>query len=118
MKTDRYTHAELTEGETRLKIILRTFKEIGLTGQPPFGAQLSDAWHHYGPHNMKAFFVTNRNGGWVADVVLHKAPEGCGDVLGTPECCPFPTFEEAFEAGLLVLCALISGTQSTAPLPS
>lgn len=118
MNIDRYTQAEIAQGEALLKTILRTFKKKGLTGQPPFGARLSDAWQYYGPHNLQAFIVTYRNGGWIADVVLRNVPEGYGDVLGTLERSPFPTYEDAFRAGLFLLCSLLSDTQSATPLNS
>lgn len=115
MVIDRYTPTEIADGEVALATVLDVLKKFGLTGQPPFGAGLDDTWKYYGPHNYKAFIVTARNGGWVADLVLRKAPQGVYDVMGTPEFLPFPTYEQAFEAGLSIVARLLAIAQKPAP---
>jgi len=118
MNIDRYTQAEIADGEALLKTILSTLEKKGLTGRSSMGARLSAAWRYYGPHNLKALIVTYRNGGWIANLLLHNVPEGQGDVLGTPDACPLPTYEEALKAGLILLCSLLSETQTAAPVKS
>ena len=118
MKNDRFTQAEMAEGKDTLQSALTAFKKIGLTGQPPFGARLNEIYRHYPPHKFQALVVAKRNGGWVADLVLCPAPKGVPDVLGTPDRLPFPTFEQAFEAGLLLLGTLLIEMQMPAPLRS
>ena len=116
MEFDRYTQTEIAEGEAIIETVLSVFKKNGLTGQPPFGARLDDKWQHFGPHNYQAFIVTARNCGWVADLLLRTVPQGFPDVLGTPEGSPFPTPEQAFEAGLLIIAQLLAQTQTPSRL--
>ena len=115
MVLDRYTPTEIADGEAALAQVLAFMKKHGLTGQPPFGACLDDRWKYYGPQNYKAFVVTARNGGWVADVLLRTVPDGSPDVMGTPEFLPFPTYDQAFAAGMMILARLLAVAQDPTP---
>lgn len=118
MNTDRFTQIEIAKGEVRLTEILDVFKRRGLTGQPPFGARLDKIVHHLAPQNFRAFIVTRRDGGWVADLLLHSPlPEssalyGSPDVVGTPDALPHPTFEEACWAGIEMIAQLLAYAQT------
>ncbi len=118
MKFDRYTRTEIAEGEAKIKTVLSAFKDNGLTGQPPFGARMDDNWQYLGPHNYQAFIVTARNGGWVADLLLRTVPQGLPDIMGTPEGFPYPTYEQAFEAGLRIVAEFLAQAQTPSRLHS
>ena len=122
MNTDRFTQIEIAEGESQLAELLDVFKRKGLTGQLPFGARLDKVVHHVAPQNFRAFIVTRRDGGWVADLLLHSPlPQslvrfGSPDVLGTPDASPHPTYEEACRAGIEMIAQLLAYAQIPAAL--
>jgi len=122
MNIDRFTQIEIAKGEIRLTAILDVLKRNGLTGQPPFGARLDMIAHHLAPQNFRAFIVTRRDGGWVADLLLHSPlPQslvrfGSPDVLGTPDASPHPTYEEACRAGIEMIAQLLAYAQTPAAL--
>jgi len=122
MNIDRFTQIEIAKGEVRLTELLDVFKRKGLTGQLPFGARLDKVVHHVAPQNFRAFIVTRRDGGWVADLLLHSPlPQslvrfGSPDVLGTPDASPHPTYEEACRAGIEMIAQLLAYAQIPAAL--
>ena len=122
MKTNRFNEIEIAEGEARLAQILDVLKKEGLTGRPPFGARLDKIEQDIAPQNFRAFFVIRRDGGWVADLLLHSplqrplAPFGSLDVLGTPDALPYPTHDEAFVAGVEMIALLLAYAQSPSAL--
>jgi len=122
MNTDRFTQNEIAKGEPQLSVILDLFKREGLTGQLPFGARLDKIVHHLAPQNFRALIVTRRDGGWVADLLLHSplpqslARFGSPDVLGTPDASPHPTYEEACRAGIELIAQLLAYAQTPAAL--
>ena len=122
MNIDRFTQIEIAKGEVRLTELLDVFKRKGLTGQLPFGARLDKVVHHVAPQNFRALIVTRRDGGWVADLLLHSPlPQslvrfGSPDVLGTPDASPHPTYEEACRAGIEMIAQLLAYAQIPAAL--
>ncbi len=122
MNTDRFTQIEIAEGESQLAELLDVFKRKGLTGQLPFGARLDKVVHHLAPQNFRALIVTRRDGGWVADLLLHSplpdssAYYGSPDVLGTPDALPHPTYGEAVWAGVEMIARLLAYAQTPSAL--
>ncbi len=122
MNADRFTPTEIAEGEARLAKLLNRLSKEGFTGRPPFGARLDKIDEDIAPQNFRAFIITQRNGGWVADLLLHSPLQkpinryGSLDVLGTQDVLPYPSYDDACVAGIKMVATLLAYAQSPSAL--
>lgn len=97
---DRYSNIQVTEGEAAMRQILQELAAIGITGVVHATVSADDPRHSLCAANFRALIVMRRNGGWVADVLLHKSlPGDGGDIVGTPDASPFSSRRAALRAG-------------------
>lgn len=97
---DRYNNIQVTEGEAVMRQILRKLAAIGITGVVHATVSAGNPRHYLCAENFRALIVIRRNGGWVADVLLHKPlPDGGPDIVGTPDARPFASRRAALRAG-------------------
>ncbi len=97
---DRYNHIQVTEGEAVMRQVLQELAAIGITGVLDATVSADDPRHYLCAANFRALIVMRRNGGWVADVLLHTPlPDGGPDIVGTPDANPFSSRRAALQAG-------------------
>ncbi|MBZ4691415.1 MAG: hypothetical protein JG765_2666 [Cereibacter sp.] len=94
---DRYTDAEVCEGEHLLARVLADLAKRGetATASPPVSHPLS----YMRGNNLQALIVQHRGRGWVADVLFRDVPPHCPETIGTAEAAPFRTRRSATRAG-------------------
>lgn len=113
MPRNRYTKVQIDNGKKRLKSIRQKLKtratplEIGALGFIPCSARGVSMGSYVRPGNLKAVVIHPVGNGWVADLLLKKVPAGTGDVLGSPDRDPMPTYEDAVAFAELMVEAVL-----------